>query len=42
MKILSSTYDPVVRIDSLTAHPENPRRGDIEAVAQSIDEEINL
>ena len=42
MKTLSSTYDPAVGIDSLTAHPENPRRGDIEAVAQSIDEEINL
>ena len=42
MNILSSTYDPAVGIDSLTAHPENPRRGDIEEVAQSIDEEINL
>ena len=37
MKILNSTYE-LVEIDSLTAHPENPRRGDIEAVAQSIDQ----
>jgi len=37
MKILSSTFE-AVRIDSLTARPENPRRGDIEAVAQSIDQ----
>ena len=37
MNILNSSYEPAVRIDSLTAHPENPRRGNIEAVAESID-----
>ena len=37
MKILSSTYE-LVEIDALTPHPENPRRGDIEAVAESIDQ----
>ena len=37
MKILSSTYE-LVAIDALTPHPENPRRGDIEAVAESIDQ----
>ena len=37
MNILNSSYEPAVRIDSLTAHPENARRGNIEAVAESND-----
>ncbi len=38
MKLLVDSFDPAVPIGSLKPHPQNPNRGDVDAIADSIDE----
>lgn len=35
-KIIKQTFDPAIPVDSLTAHPDNPNRGDLAAITASI------
>jgi len=37
MDVLNTTYDGAVAVDSLFPHPENPRKGDVAAIASSIE-----
>lgn len=36
MIIVDQTYDPAIPVDTLEEHPDNPRRGDDDAVTESI------
>jgi|GEM_PF-2001513 len=36
MTIIEQVYDPAIKIDKIQEHPENPRRGRDEAVAESV------
>ena len=37
MKLVKQEFDPAIPVDTLSEHPDNPRRGDDKAVADSVD-----
>lgn len=38
MKVVEQSYDPAVPVTKIRPHPDNPRRGDVEIIRESIDE----